>query len=159
MATLRRPMRRFVLLIGVLALLVPVTAAPAAPAAPHVPACALGGGSAALRAFYATQLERAERRFEGNRRVFSAGVAAYVYGLAPVAVRQTVQRFPENNFVSIGALVDPSVRVVVLPNHDTTYTVGRLNLASGPVVIDVPDTAGRYYVIQLLDAYSNTSPT
>ena len=44
----------------------------------------------------------------------------------------------------------------MLPNHDTTYTVGRLQLAGGPRVIDVPDTAGRYYVIQLLDAYSNT---
>ena len=48
------------------------------------------------------------------------------------------------------------MRTVVLPNHDTTYTVGRLQLAGGPRVIDVPDTAGRYYVIQLLDAYSNT---
>jgi hypothetical protein len=149
-------MRRFVLLAGVLALLVPATGAPAATAAPRVPACTLGGGSPGLRAFYAAELERAARRFQGNRRVFSAGVAAYVYGSAPVAVRQTVQRFPRNNLVSIGALVDPSVRVVVLPNHDTTYTVGRLNLASGPVVIDVPDTAGRYYVIQLLDSYSNT---
>jgi hypothetical protein len=156
MATLRRGVRRFVLLIGVFAPLVAATTAPVATAAPRVPACALGGGSAGPRAFYATELERAERRFQGNRRVFSAGVAAYVYGLAPVAVRQTVRRFPENNLVSIAALVDPSVRVVVLPNHDTTYTVGRLNLASGPLVIDVPDTGGRYYVIQLLDAYSNT---
>jgi Protein of unknown function (DUF1254) len=147
-------MRRLVLLAGVLALLVPATDAPAATAAPRVPACTLGGGPPGLRGFYAAELERAARRFQGNRRVFSAGVAAYVYGLAPVAVHQTVQRFPRNNLVSIGALVDPSVRVVVLPNHDTTYTVGRLDLASGPVVIDVPDTAGRYYVIQLLDAYS-----
>jgi hypothetical protein len=152
-------MRRLVLLAGVLALLAPVTAAQARPAQPSVAACALGGGPAGTRAFYATELERAERSFGGTpaeRRAFSAGVAAYVYGLAPVAIRQTVQRFPENNIVSIGALVDPSVRTVVLPNHDTTYTVGRLNLARGPVVIDVPDTAGRYYVIQLLDAYSNT---
>jgi hypothetical protein len=79
-----------------------------------------------------------------------------VYGLAPVAVRETTQRFPQNQLVSIAALVDPSVRTVVLPNNDTTYTVGRLALSEGARVIDVPDTAGRYYVIQLLDAYSNT---
>ena len=48
------------------------------------------------------------------------------------------------------------MRTVVLPNHDTTYTVGRLQLADGARVLDVPNTAGRYYVIQLLDAYSNT---
>jgi hypothetical protein len=142
-----------------LALLAPAAAAHAEPPRSSVAACALGGGPAGTRAFYAAELERAERRFRGTtaeRRAFAAGVAAYVYGLAPVAVRQTVQRFPENNIVSIGALVNPRVRTVVLPNHDTTYTVGRLNLARGPVVIDVPDTAGRYYVLQLLDAYSNT---
>lgn len=77
-------------------------------------------------------------------------------GWPPVAVRQTVQRFPENQVVSIGRLVDPAVRTIVFPNVDTTYTVGRLNLAAGPLVLDVPDTGGRYYVIQLLDAYSNT---
>ena len=83
-------------------------------------------------------------------------MAAYVYGLAPVSICETVPRFPENQLVSIAALVDPTVRTVVLPNVDTTYTVGRIELSGGPLVLDVPDTAGRYYVIQLLDAYSNT---
>ena len=50
-------------------------------------------------------------------------------------------RFPENQLVSIGALVNPAVQTVVLPNVDTTYTVGRANLA-GPRVFDVPDTEG-----------------
>ena len=152
-------MRGFLVLI---ALLVPLTAAPSSPAQappPSVPACALGNGEKLLQAFYTSALARAERGFGGSpaeRRVFSAAVAAYVYGLPPVAVRQTVQRFPENQIVSIGALVDPAVRTIVFPNVDTTYTVGRLNLTAGPLVIDVPDTGGRYYVIQLLDAYSNT---
>ena len=91
-----------------------------------------------------------------KRATFAAGVAAYVYGLAPISVYETTQRFPENQLVSIAALTDPTVRTVVLPNDDTTYTVGRLQLSGGPRVLDVPDTAGRYYVIQLLDAYSNT---
>jgi hypothetical protein len=150
-------MRRFMVLAGVLGLVAAAAPAAAAPARQSLPECALGGGDGSLHDFYAKQLERAERRFEGTaRRAFSAGVAAYVYGLAPVAVRQTVQRFPENQIVSIGALVDPAVRTVVFPNVDTTYTIGQLNLSTGPRVIDVPDTAGRYYVIQLLDAYSNT---
>ena len=51
-------------------------------------------------------------------------------------------RFPENQLVSIGALVNPAVQTVVLPNVDTTYTVGRANLAAGPRVFDVPDTEG-----------------
>jgi hypothetical protein len=132
-------------------------AAAARPPEPSVPACALGTSGPDLHGFFATELARAERRVpRRTRQLFAAAVAAYVYGLAPVAVGQTVQRFPENQLVSIAALVDPSVRTVVLPNNDTTYTVGRLQLSGGPRVIDVPDTGGRYYVIQLLDAYSNT---
>jgi hypothetical protein len=124
---------------------------------PSIAPCALGTSAADLKGFYATELARSERRVRRrDRRLFAAGVAAYVYGLAPVAVSQTVQRFPENQLVSIAALVDPSVRTVVLPNNDTTYTVGRLQLSGGPHVLDVPDTRGRYYVIQLLDGYSNT---
>jgi hypothetical protein len=145
--------------VGALALLLAAVPARAEGAGASVPACALGEGPAAQRAFYGSEIVRAERRFGGSaesRRIFAAGVAAYVYGLAPVAVRQTVQRIPENQLVSFGALFDPSFQTVVFPNHDTTYTVGRLNLAAGPLVIDVPDTAGRYYVLQLLDAYSNT---
>jgi hypothetical protein len=131
----------------------------AAVARPSIPACALGTSGPDLEGFFAAQLARAERRHGGSaaeRRRFSALVAAYVYGLAPVSVRETTQRFPENQLISIAALTNPTVRTVVLPNVDTTYTVGRLQLAAGPMVLDVPDTAGRYYVIQLLDAYSNT---
>jgi hypothetical protein len=158
-ARLRPRMRRFVALIAVLAPLVAAAPAPAQAPRPSIPACALGNSDKLVRTFYKGALAAAERRFGGSRaerRAFSAAVAAYVYGLPLVAVRQTVQRFPENQVVSIGTLVDPAVRTIVFPNVDTTYTVGRLNLAAGPLVLDVPDTGGRYYVIQLLDAYSNT---
>ena len=142
----------------VLLLLAAVSGASATAAPePSVPACALGTSAADLKGLFASELAKAERRVPKRERpAFAAGVAAYVYGLAPVSVYETTQRFPENQLVSIAALTDPTVRTVVLPNHDTTYTVGRLQLAGGPRVLDVPDTAGRYYVIQLLDAYSNT---
>ena len=142
----------------VLLLLAAVSGASATAAPePSVPACALGTSAADLEGFFAGELAEAERRVpKRDRPTFAAGVAAYVYGLAPVSVYETTQRFPENQVVSIAALTDPTVRTVVLPNHDTTYTVGRLQLSGGPRVLDVPDTTGRYYVIQLLDAYSNT---
>jgi hypothetical protein len=122
----------------------------AKPALPALPACALGSSAADLKGFFASELAKL------NRPKLAAATAAYVYGLAPVSVYETTQRFPQNSLVSIAALTDPTVRTVVLPNHDTTYTVGRLQLSEGARVLDVPDTAGRYYVIQLLDAYSNT---
>jgi hypothetical protein len=115
-----------------------------------VPACALGTSAADLKGFYAKQIGK----LEGAD--LQAATAAYVYGLAPVSIAQTTLRFPENSLISIAALTNPSTRTVVLPNHDTTYTVERLQLAAGPRVLDVPDTHGRYYVIQFLDAYSNT---
>ena len=83
-------------------------------------------------------------------------MAAYVYGLAPLSVTNTVPGFPRNQIVSIGQLVEPAIRTVVSPNVDTTYTVGQIDLSDGPLVVDVPDTKGRYYVLQFMDAYSNT---
>lgn len=38
-------------------------------------------------------------------------------------------------------------------SRDTLYTVGALDLGSGPVVLHVPDMAGRYYVVQLTDLW------
>jgi hypothetical protein len=138
-------------------------AAPAA-AKPSVPACALGTSAAGERGFFGPALARAERRFAAHhpsagpaaRRAFATAVAAWIYGVPPLRVRETVERFPANQIVSIAALVRPNVQTVVAPNVDTSYSVGRLELSGGPLVIDVPDTRGRYYVLQLLDVYSNT---
>ena len=79
-----------------------------------------------------------------------------MYGLAPLSVTDTVPRFPRNQITSIGQLVEPEIRTVVSPNVDTTYTVGQIDLSDGPLVVDVPDTKRRYYVLQFMDAYSNT---
>ena len=38
-------------------------------------------------------------------------------------------------------------------NRDTLYTVGGLDLSTGPEVLHVPDMAGRYYSVQLTDPW------
>ena len=53
-------------------------------------------------------------------------------------------------------LSNPAQRLVVLPNVDTVYTVARLQLEDGPLVLRVPDLRGRYYTMQFLDAYTNS---
>ena len=44
---------------------------------------------------------------------------------------------------------------VVMPNNDTLYANAWLDLSAGPLVISVPDTSGRYYVLGFLDYYTN----
>ena len=60
-----------------------------------------------------------------------------------------------NQFVHARQLLRAGTSRVVTPNNDTLYTNAWLDLGAGPLVIDVPDTAGRYYVLGLLDFFTN----
>lgn len=53
-------------------------------------------------------------------------------------------RFPDHTFNS-----------VVAPNADTLYSSGRLDLRGGPVVLSIPQTGGHYYMMPMLDAWTN----
>jgi hypothetical protein len=44
----------------------------------------------------------------------------------------------------------------VRPNADTLYSISWLDLSSEPVILSAPDTNGRYYLVQLMDAWTNT---
>ena len=158
-------MKRIVLLAALASLGAPPAGATSQPAG--LPACALGRLPAALRTAVPNAIAKAQRRFGASLRgasaserghaeaTFAAAEAAYLYGMPTVRLRLTVQRFPVNQFVGIGALAGPDDRAVVAPNRDTLYSVSQLDLDDGPLVIDAPATGGRYSVIQLLDAYTN----
>lgn len=89
--------------------------------------------------------------------IFAAAAAAYIYGVAPVDVRNTVKGFiARNQITSVDALQTPAGKTVVSPNVDTTYTVGWIDLTAGPVVVSVPDTGGRFFTVQMMDAASNS---
>ena len=60
-----------------------------------------------------------------------------------------------NQFYLNDRLATPALKVAG-PNVDTLYGFAWLDLKAEPVVLDVPDTADRYYSIQLIDAYENT---
>jgi hypothetical protein len=49
----------------------------------------------------------------------------------------------------------PRNREVVTPNNDTLYSSTWLDLAHGPLLLDVPPMPGRYFVLGLLDFYTN----
>lgn len=60
-----------------------------------------------------------------------------------------------NRFYVSPDLATPATRAPG-PNIDTLYGLGWLDLSAGPQVIAVPDTADRYYSLQLLDLYGDS---
>lgn len=153
-----------------LALVVGMTAASApAPVAraavpPAISSCAFGTDVPGLVGYLGTAIAGAADSYAATvaateqaraRTAFTAAAAAYVYGFPQVLERATVKHFLRNEIVSVAALADPSVQTVVAPNVDTAYTVAWLDLTGGPLVINVPDTGGRFYTFQFLDAFTN----
>lgn len=60
-----------------------------------------------------------------------------------------------NHFIHTRQLLGPQHRQVVTPNNDTLYSNAWMDLSQGPLLLDVPDSLGRYYVLGLLDFYTN----
>ena len=83
----------------------------------------------------------------------------YVYAFPLVLMDVTRQvmtaKTPLNAFEHKRSLPDPSSTDVANPNADTLYSSAWLDLSNGPVVLSVPDTKGRYYLLQMLDAWTN----
>lgn len=98
---------------------------------------------------------------------YSLGIQAYIYGYPLVTMERTRQlqssvKVPDdltitvsNVFVEYDQLFTPDDKDVVSPNVDTIYSIAWLDLKREPVVLNVPDTNDRYYVMQLMDAWTN----
>ncbi|MGO9600795.1 MAG: DUF1254 domain-containing protein, partial [Isosphaeraceae bacterium] len=98
----------------------------------------------------------------------TAASDAYIYGLAPVLEYYTERintdvvrpnstgQAPVNQFANQATFPNPSSTVIVRPNADTLYSTAWLDLSKGPIVLSYPNTNGRYFLFQLLDAYTNT---
>lgn len=63
---------------------------------------------------------------------------------------------PYNQFHHVRQFPDATFRDIVSPNVDTLYSTACLDLSKEPVILSVPDVGTRYYLIQMLDAWSNT---
>ena len=63
-------------------------------------------------------------------------------------------RAPYNEFGHVRDLADPDLKFVS-PNNDTCYSVAVCDVRREPLVLHVPDTGGRYYVLQFVDAWTN----
>ena len=87
----------------------------------------------------------------------------YAYPLVIMKISQDLMltvpirpRTTPNHFIHFRRLAQPEQRAVVLGNRNTLYSVGWLDLSQGPVVFEIPDMGDRYYVMPLLDAWTNT---
>lgn len=90
---------------------------------------------------------------------------AFVYGYPLVYDLSEVKNFvlagmgslapaPFNRFAHATQLAGPHDKFVSI-NNDTIYSIAQLDLAAGPLVLQVPDTGERYYVLQFVDAWTN----
>src|SRR6478736_10339001 len=62
---------------------------------------------------------------------------------------------PMNTFDNITAFPTADMKVVVRPNFDTLYSSGWVDLTREPMVVSVPDTGGRYYLLPMLDMWTD----
>jgi hypothetical protein len=82
---------------------------------------------------------------------------AYNFAYALVLMEHTRRASgPANWFAHRRDFPDPSARTIVRPNADTLYSTAWLDLSNGPLVLHLPDTKGRYYLVQFLDAWTET---
>ena len=92
---------------------------------------------------------------------------AYIYGYPLVLMDVTRAKLtnvphpigvglaPVNQFANVKTFPDATFTDVVSPNADTLYSLAWLDLKKEPLVLSVPDTHGRYYLMPMLDGWTN----
>lgn len=110
-----------------------------------------------------TEESRDARRAASMSRTQAPATDAYIYGY-PLVLTEFTRRVmlasgqveAMNRFKHTLRLLGPDDTSVRRSNNDTLYSVAFLDLKAEPIILHVPDTAGLYYVMQVMDAWTNT---
>lgn len=88
---------------------------------------------------------------------------AYIFGYPLMLIdtirRRALQHSAPNRFQHTSSLPASSQRTVVQIDLDNLYSVAWLDLREEPVLFEVPQIEDRWWVMQVLDAWSNTAFT
>ncbi|HZM10825.1 MAG TPA: DUF1254 domain-containing protein [Candidatus Limnocylindrales bacterium] len=106
-----------------------------------------------------------ESKTPGLEEAVSTAVDAYLYGYPLITfdiarMQQTNVAAPDAEHAPMGQMIRmrtyPAVdnHCCAAPNADTLYTEAWLDVSKEPSVLSIPDMGNRYYIIPMLDGYS-----
>lgn len=101
---------------------------------------------------------------------YAIGVEAYTYSYPLVLMEMTrrvttnvatpgANRAPTNRFANMPSYPDAGFHDVVRPNADTLYSSLWYDVGREPLILTLPDTAGRYHVIPIMDMWTDVFAT
>jgi DNA sulfur modification protein DndE len=88
-------------------------------------------------------------------RVTDAYIYAYPLVLMDITKCQTMGNIFVNRLINVRTFPDPSTKSVVRPSNDLLYSSAWLDLSSGPIIMHLPNFGNRYYLMPLMDVWSN----
>jgi uncharacterized protein (TIGR03000 family) len=94
------------------------------------------------------------------------GVEAYIYGYPLVTMEMTRRVMtnvakpnnklaPMGQFANLRTYPSPADKSVTAPNADTLYSLAWLDLKTEPYIFSIPDAAGRYFLMPMLDGWTD----
>jgi hypothetical protein len=126
---------------------------------------ALIGGIAAAALLMTNFMAHAAPITQEAAHAIAVDAYLYLYPLVTVDItrKQSVNvepgkefgKGPMNMFVSVPAFPPANLKVVVRINFDTLYSIAWLDLTKEPQIVSAPDTHGRYYLLPMLDMWSD----